>query len=492
MKKGILIYTLMMSLVAISLGSCNKDDSSSSSDVIYGTSTTSALVTNFTLKENTKILNGLDSIHFTIDQDKKMIYNADSLPMGTDVSHLLCDVSFGTTVSKAEFVVGGGTAIVQDTTIKYSDSMTDSIDFTGHVTLNVTSSDGTSSNSYRIYVNVHQVEPDSIVFALNDRRDLPAAGDDNYAVGMAQMGDTYYSMVNNSNGRYLATAETPSGKWTSQKVTLPFTPVESSFAATTDAFYMLDEAGNLYTSGDALSWTSTGQVWSRIIGAYGDRLLGLSLVDGTLCNDEYPRRSDFTPTAIPEDFPVVGSSQLINETNEWTTSSVSIMFGGRNASGKVVDSVWGYDGKTWGDLNHSYESEVPALDGAILFRYWTYNVNSYSQHATAKASWVIMGGRNANGEFNRNTYISRDMGITWYAASTAMEIPSYMPSFYRALSFVCNEKRSVDKAPKRVSQYITEWDVPYVYIVGGFDSKGTLLNNVWKGTITRMTFKPVY
>ena len=39
---------------------------------------------------------------------------------------------------------------------------------------------------------------------------------------------------------------------------------------------------------------------------------------------------------------------------------------------------------------------------------------------------------------------------------------------------------------------ITEWEVPYVYIVGGSDAHGMLLNNVWKGTITRLTYRPLY
>lgn len=493
MKKLLLIYSLVMSFMAMSLVSCDKNKDDSTSTVIYGTSTSSALVTGFSLQPNVKVLNGLDSIHFSIDQDRKVIYNVDSLPMGTNVSHLLCKVTFGTSVESANFVVGGGIAIKQDTTIKYSDTMTDSIDFTGHVTLNVTSQDGTSEMSYRIMVNVHQVQPDSIVFPLSSRRDLPAAGDDNYAVGMTKMGETYYSIVNNSNGRYLATAETPAGKWNSQKISLPFTPAEGSLTATDDAFYMLDDAGNLYTSADAQSWTSTSTVWSHILGAYGNRLLGVSLVDGLVCTDEYPRRAGFVPQAVPVGFPVKGNSQLVSESSDWSVSNVALTYGGRDFNGDLVGKVWGYDGETWGELSHSYGSTIPALEGAVMFRYITYNVNKYSQHATSKTSWIVMGGRDADGVMNRSTYISRDMGITWTKSATCMEIPVYVPSFYGAMAFVCSETASVNKAPaKRVSQMITEWEVPYVYIVGGFNSNGTLLNNVWKGTIVRATFKPVY
>lgn len=493
MKKGLLIYTLLISLFAMSIVSCDKKNDDPSSPVIYGSSTSSALVTSFSLQANVKKLAGLDSIHFSIDQENKVIYNADSLPMGTDVSHLLCKVTFGTSVTSAEFVVGGGIAIKQDTTIKYSDTMTDSIDFTGNVTLNVKSQDGTSSMSYRVYVNVHQVDPDSIAFPLTARRDLPAAGDDNYAVGMTLVGETFYSIVNNSNGRYLATGDTPAGKWNAQHISLAFTPVEGSLTATDDALYMLDDAGNLYTSTDAQAWTPTGQVWSHILGAYGNRVLGISLVDGLVCTDEYPRRTGYVPQAVDAGFPVKGTSQFVNESSDWSVSNIGLLYGGVDQEGNVVGSVWGYDGNTWGELSHSYGSELPALEGATLFRYITYDVNRYSQHATPKVSWVVMGGRDAKGVFNRNTYISRNMGITWAKAATCMEIPAYMPSFYNAKAFVCTETLSVNKAPAhRVSQAITDWDIHYVYLVGGHDSNGTLLNNVWKGSIVRMSFKPVY
>lgn len=487
MKKSF-IYTLLVSFMALSLVACDKDNDNTTGTVVYGSSTSSALVTRFALKPNTKILAHLDSVHFTIDQVNKVIYNADSLPKGTDITKLLTTVTFGSTVGKTQYVVSGGTVIKDDKTIDYTDTSTDSIDFTGMVTLNVTSQDGSTQMSYRVKVNVHQTEPDSLYFPMGARRDLPAAGDENYAVGMAKLNATFYSMVNNSNGRYVATALTPAGKWNTSKCDLAFTPVEKSLTATSDALYILDTDGNLYMSQDAQSWTSTGIVWQTILGAYGEQVLGVIKVDGNLCNDEYPRRSGFAPAVLPKGFPVSGQSQLVVTSSNWALNPMALMVGGRDAQGNLTNSSWGYDGKIWAEISRSYSNDIPAVEGATLYSYFTYNLNAATQHASSKATWIVMGGKLADGKFNRKTYISRDLGITWHESSSAMLIPDYMPSFSGALAYVCTETTSA----KRIARPITEWDVPYVYIVGGIDAQNRLLNNVWKGTIIRMTYKPVY
>ncbi|MBQ0069252.1 MAG: hypothetical protein KBT09_05810 [Bacteroidales bacterium] len=489
MKHNRTLYYLLVALLTLGVMSCKETKEDSDTTVIYSTSPSSTLVTRFALKPNVKILANLDSVKFTIDQDKGLIYNPDSLPMGTKVSKMLVTVSFGSTIGAAEFVVKGEK---QDTTIRYSDTSTDSIDFTKNVVLNVTSADGTNKKSYRIMVNVHQENPDTLVFPITARRNLPAAGDDNYAVGMAKLGDLFYTVVNNSNGRYVGTASTPVGPWTTEKVTLPFTPVESTLTATADALYMLDDAGNLFTSTDAKSWTSTGQVWKSMLGGYVDRVLGISQVDGALCFDEYPRRASYAPKAVPANFPVSGSSQLIMTANEWTINNMALLVGGRLASGEVTGAAWGYDGNVWGEVSYDKAStRLPALEGASLFSYYTYIV-AKDFSVTKKVAWLVMGGRLSNGKYNRSTFISYNQGINWSLAPTSLSLPEFIPSGYHTLAFVCNETISVNKAPARVSKPINDWDCHYLYLVGGYDVNDKLMNNVWKGTIRRMEYKPVY
>ena len=44
----------------------------------------------------------------------------------------------------------------------------------------------------------------------------------------------------------------------------------------------------------------------------------------------------------------------------------------------------------------------------------------------------------------------------------------------------------------RVSAPITQWECPYIYLFGGLSNDLTLRQTLWRGTINRLTFKPIY
>lgn len=79
----------------------------------------------------TPVLAHLDTIFFTIDLNKGQIYNADSLPVGTDVSALIANISFDN-VAQAKIYMDKGDPAKNDT-IDYIANPTDSIDFTSKV-----------------------------------------------------------------------------------------------------------------------------------------------------------------------------------------------------------------------------------------------------------------------------------------------------------------------------------------------------------------------
>lgn len=82
MNRHFPLYLMVFLLLATTVASCNKKDepttSTESNYSSYSYSTT--LVSAFSLKANTKIAVGLDSVTFAIDQERGLIYNADSLP----------------------------------------------------------------------------------------------------------------------------------------------------------------------------------------------------------------------------------------------------------------------------------------------------------------------------------------------------------------------------------------------------------------------------
>ena len=95
---------------------------------------------------------------FCIDQVNHRIYNPDSLPVGTDVAHVLCSITSA----------NNGTITIKDIdsdTLRYYSS-TDSIDFTQPRKFYIFSSDGEGETVYTVSVNVHQQEGDEFKWEL--------------------------------------------------------------------------------------------------------------------------------------------------------------------------------------------------------------------------------------------------------------------------------------------------------------------------------------
>ena len=146
--------------------SCNKD---SDSEVFQ--SPANLAVTAFNLKADTKNP-GLDSAYFSIDLEHGVIFNADSLRKGTKIDKVVADITFSGTVSEAVIEMKGGTT--REGEIDYKSNPTDSIDFTGEVTLRVKADNNSIGTSYRIKVNVHEMAMDSLYWDSTARTTLPS------------------------------------------------------------------------------------------------------------------------------------------------------------------------------------------------------------------------------------------------------------------------------------------------------------------------------
>lgn len=482
---------LLIALFAVAVTSCKDKNKDDDDVIVYSTSTSNTLVSSFSLQANAKVLADLDSVHFTVDPVRCQIYNVDSLPVGTNVSHLLTRLTFKSAVGTVKYYLtySKGGVVTRDT-ITYTSSSTDSLNFTGSVILEVNSYDGTETRRYDIHVNVHQSEPDTLLWPMTARHDLPSATDAAVAQRTAQCGDRIACLVQNGNDYSISWPNFDLDLYLVKAQSFGFEPDVNSFSVSDNAYYLLDTAGELHTSTDCETWTATGTYWLRLIGGYGDRVLGIS-ADETPLLDEYPRRDGFVAITVPADFPVSDLSQLVMSQHKWTVSPQAVMVGGVLADGTVSRRTWGYDGNTWAIIS-SENDTLPALRGVTLVSYYTYEVSKVNQKATLLPTWLIMGGFNADGSANRTTYMSRNQGITWSKAPSTLQWPDYLPSMGNAQAVIMHATSTLSGAPRRISQPVTEWDTPYIFLFGGYDNLGTLQNNVWRGVIKRMTYKPVY
>lgn len=173
--RQIKIICMLLTVLAV-MSSCLKSDDNTVT--LYD----DAAITAFSLGTMNRYLHttsstGTDSIYkntyagsdylFHIDQITHRVYNTDSLPVGTDVAHVICGVA----------TRNSGLVIIQDMdtdTLRYFSS-SDSIDFTQPRKFIIYSTDGSGSTEYTISVNVHKEEADEFVWQrMEDNMQPPA------------------------------------------------------------------------------------------------------------------------------------------------------------------------------------------------------------------------------------------------------------------------------------------------------------------------------
>lgn len=483
--------------------SCNSKNESTNDEPAVTISTVA--VKSFNLKADTKILADLDSVFFSIDLDKGIIFNADSLPKGTDISRLIPVITFQSSMTEAKIVMEGTTEKAD--TVNYLTNSTDSIDFTKKVTLNVTALDGTNKYTYRIKVNVHTQDPDSLMWDRMAQAKLPSRNPDPLQQKSVMMDDKIYSLIRENDGTMtLATADDIyTGEWTKTAVDLPFEADVRSLNATTDALWILSADGALHTSADGLDWTDTGERWLSIVGPYLDSMLGIKATDNDLVHCHYPASPLIEDTPVDPTFPLEGRSAFMTMSSKWSPNPTGILAGGVNAAGEAVSAVWAFDGSRWAVIS---ENQLPALNGAMLVKYTIRRQLSSVVPQKDYEVWIAFTGKTGNGEFNRTLYISYDNGVTWTKGARLLQLPEYFPSLYGADALVVDAPLSGDlsdawatRASANPGRWLTRahtldgyeitWDCPFIYVMGGEMASGRLSDSIWRGVIARLRFIPI-
>lgn len=312
MRKLIPIYAILTALTLIVSASCNSSGNGDNEPTVVSANT---LVSNFRLQKNDSVMTLLDSIPFTIDVNRRLIYNPDSLPKGTDITRLVASISLASSTSVGEISISGATTM-KDTTYTYNASATDSIDFTGRVTLTVKAADGISTKQYLLQVNVHNLESDSLYWNKMSRRNLPGAlTDPETAKAVAYGGTTYCLVAENGNYTMSSTTDIATNNWNKQTVAFTFKPDVNSLTATDKALFVLDANGNLHKSTDGgINWTATGNKYSSLIAGYGDTLLAVATSESGYFTVALTDNGTETKTAAPKEFPVKDSHRRLNTT----------------------------------------------------------------------------------------------------------------------------------------------------------------------------------
>lgn len=455
-------------------------------------------VTAFSLNEDDKVMTDLDSVFFSIDLENGVIFNADSLPVGTKINKLVTTIKYSSYVTKAVIKMEGGETRTGE--VDYTTSPSDSIDFTGKVTLTLFTDNDALSREYRIKVNVHKEKADSLVWGDKAVSPLPSRLENPRNQKSLDFNGRAISLIEENDGTYTfaGTDNLYDGTWQKRSATFPFTPDVRSLCATTSKLLILDTDGKLYESNDGTAWTFTGHTWTAMLGAYLDTAIGIKSGDNGAEYAQYPQK-DLNVTAIAPDFPISGYSNFVILANKWTSSPVGFFVGGTCADGSLSDATWAFDGYNWIKLA---DGGIPAVKGASIIPYYGYRFTSSTWTQTEYPVWMIIGGSKTDGTLNRTVYISYDNGVNWGPGSGQLQLPKEIPTMTGCDNVVMTVRKKAllsdawKKAARRshnveVNGDAILWDCPYISLIGGFDPQNKLYNTIWRGVLARLTFTPV-
>lgn len=505
------VFCLIVAAAASGFTACN----SLTEDTLEYDLSSSTLIKGFYISEDDDVLANLENVFFTIDLASASIYNADSMPYGTDIHALvpvITTVSNG--VSALELIVPRPG--MSDSIYNYLENSTDSIDFSnGPVTIRVRSLSGESSMDYSVKVNVHTVKSDSLAWGEIAYTSLPTTLSNVTRQQTVKCNGTAYCLTTDGSNYCISSTDNPGERsWNSRETTFGFTPRIETLRASSDALYILDTARNLYRSADGgISWTSTQRTFDYLIGGYGNSMIGTIEENGIWSIAS----TDGQQITAPEDFPVRGSSIPVEYAFPMSDQRQMTITGGRTAAGALTGASWAFDGSYWARISNRLLPE--AIENTTVVPYFAFEENEYWT-TTKYSTFIAIGGSRADGTCNDTTYISYDYGMNWYKAGELMQLPDYVPAMTNAQALVFSTVntvaprssdgwhemetpmlpsqrwRIIDGMPgimpaSRASEPIRTWECPYIYVFGGENESGDTYDTVWRAVINRFTFEPL-
>lgn len=495
--KKLLILALASLVAATAITACNEDYEEAED------TSASVVIRSFALSKDDNVLANLDTVFFTIDLKAAQIYNADSLPYGTKVTKLVPRIGTVEAVSAAQLYVKR--AVRGDTVYNYLTNSTDSIDFTNPVTLSITSPDGLVKADYQIKVNVHKVKSDSLVWDKTAKRALPSAFNVPTRQHTVATATGIYCLTEAGGNWSIATALSPvDDEWHLGTPAIPAGADISTFSASDNALYIL-AGGKLYSSGDGgVTWADTGEEWSNIYGGYNATVIGNQrLSNGRYIFVDYPRGSLYGQS-LDSDMPVSGTSAPVAFTLPLGGSTQIVLVGGVKADGALSSATWAYDGYGWAKISNKAISKP--LKGMYVAPFFAFKVSN-TFRVTRYTVLLAFGGTDGKSN-NATVYISNDYGMSWNKADQLLQLPVFVPAVYDAQAFVYNQAMTVGRASgdvwtyydnpygytasSRVTEPVDEWECPFIYVFGGITAENTLSNTIWRATINRMMFEPLY
>ena len=397
----------------------------------------------------------LSNVIFSIDQRKGLIYNYDSMAYLTRIKDSVI-VAY-----KSGSGADGNVLNITDGDSVWVKSG-DSIKISKPQTLKVFALDGRTVKLYNVQLNIHQVDPDSMVYN-RVASELPFLKTEDTKTIVFHNRFLVYSKIDN---RIQLHSSSDAVNWKQETGSgLPGNTVIKGIREGGNRLFAYTDDGELYVRDDpaADQWILIDKPpllkIKSILGYLNvdsKQPEGLSLIveiEGKnvfaftedLINWEYD-----SAASIPDDFPLYGFS---NHSYQLMHTERITVFGGISQNGIVQNTVWSTEnGRYWAKLTGS-DNVFPPLEGVNVFYY-------------NQEFWLING--KSNDGYNKEVYYSIDGGVTWLTKPEKCQLPEAYPGRYNA-SLVTNENNK------------------HFYIIGG--KQAAVLPDIWKGSLNKMEFE---
>ena len=432
-------------------------------------------------------ISGLDSVKFTIDQVNSLIYNKDSMPFGTVIDFkVLVDIEFDNPYGVNNFILIEATGDTVQT-------VTDSVDFSAPVMIIVTAYDGVIKKTYEAKLNVHQVNPDTLVW--EKYADI-LPGKSFQEMKTIQYDDVFYMYVlENSVYQLYRTDIRNMIDW--EKLDLSGFPSHAKLSQMTrlaDEWAVLSEEGVLYYSDNSRVWTPCdmdlnikavlGYLPESKISGRKDVLCCIAETDSVLYYVTIDKQRTITKgNEVAESFPLSGFGQFHYETMYYPRLVIA---GGRDSKDMLSDKAFAtMDGLTWASLTYPLTTFL-SREAAVTFYY--------------DNNFFVIGGIDGSGKALKDVNYSKDQGISWhntYTVKVYVDETDDVDIVYEydenADRYYYNDERAYYPMDKEYmargfsSVFIDKND--FIWLFGGKATQDTnVLNEIWRGRINRLGF----
>lgn len=382
---------------------------------------------------------------FYIDHFGSKIYNEDSLPFASDVDSLFPTI---TAVSTNDKITIDGEAWSSK---EYRDwSSGGPFELVNH------SEDGLYTKTYWVYVNKHQVDPDSMQSSLRTGN-YPAYEGEQKVLRQDQRLHCFYVRSTDSTLAHYQSTDGINWSAAAEASGLEGEVKVASICAYRDSFYLVNTEGSLFASGDFINWTKDNSGYS-FINLYGE-LRGrkhlsnnalIAIIEDTATQVRHFARFEDAWTlgdSVPSDFPVDKYASVQSTTV--TDIDYLVVTTGLDRTGQYAKSTWStMDGLYWARISNNQSSDL-LLQGASMFYY--------------DGDLYLLGGMNEDGAYH-DLYISENQGINWELAENRKQLKAIDEEVVNAQIFC---------------------DDAYIYVYGGNSGSD---KKMWRACLNRMLF----